>query len=144
MNKNSLIVAEKILQYTKANQGGTFLVNGDSAELKDGYMVSLDRYESRITLNSFHSRRLGFVAYFTESVDSVFNELNLETIESFINLTDGTFKAFIGTWIDDGSLVMDISIQVETLNQAKELGKRFNQKAIFDNAKKESIYLESL
>ena len=142
MNKNSWIVAEKILQYTKDNQGGTFLVNGDSAELKDGYMVSLDGYESRITLNSFHSRQLGFVAYFAESTDSVFDEFNLTTIQSFINLNDGTFPAFIGTWIDNGFLVMDISIQVKTFNQAIELAKRFNQKAIFDNAKKESIYLD--
>lgn len=142
MNKNILIIAEKILQYTKTNNGGTFLINGDSAELNDGYMVSIDGYESSITLNAFHSRRLGFVAYFIESVDSVINEFNPKTMESFINLTDGTFPAFIGTWIHDGRLVMDISIQVKTLNQAKELGKRFNQKAIFDNAKKESIYLE--
>ena len=142
MQKNSLIVAEKILQYTKANQGGTFLINGDSAELNAGYMVSLDGYESTISLNSFHSRQLGFVANFIESIDSVIDEFNPETIESFINLADGTYPAFIGSWINDGRLIMDISIQVKTLNQAMELGKRFNQKAIFDNAKKESIYLD--
>jgi len=142
MNKNSLIVAEKILQYTKANYGGTFLVNGDSAELKDGYMVSLENYESMITLNAFHSRQLGFVANYIESIDSVINEFNPKTMQSFYNLSDGTYPIYIGGWIDDGKLVMDISIQVKTLNQAMELAKRFKQKAIFDNAKKESIYLD--
>jgi hypothetical protein len=145
MEKNSLIVAEKILQYTKANYGGTFLINGDSAELNDGYMVSLYGYESRITLNAFHSRRLGFVAGFIESIDSVNSIINgivSTRIQAYWNHDGMEWPLFIGSWIDDGMLVMDISIQVKTLNQAMELAKRFKQKAIFDNAKKESIYLD--
>ena len=145
MEKNSLIVAEKILQYTKANHGGTFVPNGDSAELNDGYMVSLDGYESSITLNAFHSRRLGFVANYIESIDSVnaiINGISSTRIQAYYNHDGIEYPLFIGSWINDGLLVMDISIQVKTLNQAMELSKRFNQKAIFDNAKKESIYLD--
>jgi hypothetical protein len=142
MNKNSLIVAEKILQYTKENKGGTFLINGDSAELKDGYMISLYGYESRITLNAFHSRQLGFVAGFIESIDNVIHGFNPTTIQALWIHNENEYPLFIGSWIDDGMLVMDVSIQVKTLNQAMELAKRFKQKAIFNNAKKESIYLD--
>jgi hypothetical protein len=145
MEKNSLIVAEKILQYTKANFGGTFVPNGDSAELNDGYMVSIDGYESSITLNAFHSRQLGFVAGYIESIDSVNSIINgivSTRIQAYWNHDGMEYPLFIGSWINDGRLVMDISIQVKTLNQAMELAKRFNQKAIFDNVKKESIYLD--
>jgi hypothetical protein len=145
MNKNSLIVAEKILQYTKENKGGTFLFNGDSAKLNDGYMISLYGYESRLTLNAFHSRQLGFVAGFIDSIDSVNGIINgfISTRIQAYWIQDGIeYPSFIGSWIDDGTLVMDISIQVKTLNQAMELAKRFKQKAIFDNVKKESIYLD--
>ena len=142
MEKNSLIVAEKILQYTKANKGGTFLLNGDSAELNDGYMVSLDGFESSITLNAFHSRQLGFVANYIESADSVIHGFNPSTIQSLWINADGEYPLYIGSWINDGRLVMDISIHVQSLKQARIFGERFHQKAIFDNAKKESIYLD--
>jgi hypothetical protein len=144
MNKNSLIVAEKILQYTKANNGGTFLINGDSAELKDGYMVSLENYESMITLNAFHSRQLGFVANYIESIDSQIHAFDSKTIQSFYVCNDGQYPLYIGSWYDDGKLVMDISIHVPTLRMAMIFGERFHQKAIFDNKNKAVLSVDSL
>lgn len=142
MNKIMLFIAEKILQHTQIKRGGTFLMNGDSAELNDGYMVSLDGYEQSITLNAFYLRQLGFVAKNVENFNEIIHAWDSKKNENYYVSIDGTFPMFIGTWIDDGKLVMDISIKVDSLKIARILAERFNQKAIFDNAKKESIFLD--
>ena len=48
---------------------------------------------------------------------------------------------YIGFWVEDSTLYFDCSIKVDDKQIALFLGKKNEQKAIFDIAKQDSIYL---
>ncbi len=52
-------------------------------------------------------------------------------------------KHYLGTWLDETTSMtyLDVVIVVETLEQAIQIAKRYNQKAIYDLEKGETIYV---
>lgn len=58
--------------------------------------------------------------------------------ELFKNLQD---NIFIGCWIDENNLFMDLSLYIEDENTAINTAKQFNQKAIFNIKDLQTIYL---
>lgn len=51
---------------------------------------------------------------------------------------------FIGAWIDDGQLYLDVSVVVADLQIALDMGRRNDQLAIFDVASEQEIRLDSV
>jgi hypothetical protein len=71
-------------------------------------------------------------------------EISDDDVRSFVtdridDLSD--FENFLGGWIDKGKVYLDVSVHVEDRDQALMMGKLFKQKAIYDIAAGESIYL---
>lgn len=87
--------------------------------LKRGYMVSIEGYELQTTLDA----------------------LNKRTLEKYQRLAKAK-NGFLGLWIDNGVLYVDISKQVMQLSSALSMAKSNNQLAIYCNAKGDSIYLK--
>ena len=50
-------------------------------------------------------------------------------------------NGYIGCWIDDGNVYIDISANIQDKEKALQTAKRNNQLAIYDIANSESIYL---
>ena len=82
--------------------------------MDDGYMVSLTDMELNSLDDATRVKRL------------------LMTTRNTLNLN--LYKTFLGGWKDEstGKYYLDLSIWVETLEEAMYLGRLFNQKAVFD------------
>lgn len=109
-----------IIREIKENNGGTYNKELKSINAKQGYMVSLQGYEKKCKT--------------IEETESAIME-NMEIVKGL----DG---AYLGAWIDEGIIYIDISILVENKEDALELGKVNNQLAIYDIENNESIYLQ--
>ena len=127
MNKKELLV---IKDYTRANNGLTLNHNGKIVNLSSGFMVSMHQHEK---------------------IYSSLDELDLETINAYLLQatklckSERTYKAFVGLWVDaedNGKTYLDISLLIPNKQLALSLARTEQQKAIFDNANKVSIYLE--
>lgn len=94
---------------------------------ENGYMVSLAEYEHKIP----HGKE-----YDTKAITQ---ELRLYIGKHGIELEQP--NRWLGAWFDGTALYFDISEIVMDQQTAIELGKERKQIAIFDNEKKESIYL---
>lgn len=108
-----------IIEEIKENGGGTYNKEYKTIDAKQGYMVSLQGYEKKCRTD--------------EETEKAITE-NMEIIQGL----DG---AYLGAWIDEGIIYIDISILVENKEDALELGKVNNQLAIYDLQSNESIYL---
>lgn len=71
---------------------------------------------------------------------------NVETICEKINNTLAIIAndEFLGLWIDGGKIYIDLSIRIEDRQEAIETGKKYNQIALWDWNKKESLYLATV
>lgn len=49
---------------------------------------------------------------------------------------------FVGVWVNDGKVYVDISVRVRKLERAERIGKSLNQISIFDWAAQDCIYLK--
>lgn len=97
-----------------------------------GYMVSLDASvvgvgESKVALGGMQESELHSRAYY---------EIGLRSL-----LINSDFNLWVGMWEDDDELYFDISKWVYTKEEAVALGRKYNQKAIYDIAAGESIEL---
>lgn len=108
-----------IIEEIKENSGGTYNKELKSINVKSGYMVSLQGYE----------------------VKSRTDEETEQAIIKNMEIIKGLDNAYLGTWIDEGIVYIDISVLVENKEDALELGKINNQIAIYDIQNNESIYL---
>ncbi len=116
--KNNL--SEFIYRKTVQNQGCS--INLDGREPESGFMVSYQNTEKRVKLFDFSAMH----------------------IESFIRANLGSLHQrgnFIGTWIDNDIVFIDISFNVPDRQLAITLARKFGQIAIFDVNEKKSIYL---
>jgi hypothetical protein len=100
------------------NNGGASynLLNGEFNP-DNGYMVSIKDHEqvSRFnTLNLQHE----IARYIRSKADILISGLSEDK--------------FIGAWIEDDNLVLDVSIKVNSLDDALQIGKENEQRAIFD------------
>lgn len=109
----------KIIEEIKENNGGTYNKDLKSINASKGFMVSLQGYERKCRTE--------------EETEEAITE-NMEIIQGL----DG---AYLGAWIDEGVIYIDVSVLVENKEDAMQLGKINNQLAIFDIENNESIYL---
>ena len=105
--------ANKFIQLLKENKGVSYNMVTKEYNPNKGFFVSLPNLETKVSLNS----------------------LSIDNIVTFINrhrtlLQDKT--KFIGGWIDNNIVYLDISEQIENKREALELGYKHNQLAIYD------------
>lgn len=114
--------ANKFIQLLKDNSGVSYNMITKEYNPNKGFFVSLPNLETKISLNS----------------------LSVNDIATFINkhrtlLQDET--KFVGGWIDNNIVYLDISEQIENKREALERGYKHNQLAIYDANKGEVIDL---
>ena len=114
--------ANKFIQLLKENSGASYNMITKEYNPNKGYFVSLPNLETKVSLQS----------------------LSVDDIATFINkhrtlLQDKT--KFVGGWIDNNTVYLDISEQIENKREALELGYKHNQLAIYDANKGEVIDL---
>jgi len=118
MNLNNL-VHELALE-----SGFSYNITTGECNPKAGYMVSLLGFEEQYYFDDFDNKDLkNFVA------------------KNAIHLHND--NRFVGGWINDNKVYLDISINVEDLESAVYIGMHNNQKAIFDCANNKAITLPS-
>ena len=114
--------ANKFIQLLKDNSGVSYNMVTKEYNPNKGFFVSLPNLETKVDLKS----------------------LKVNDIATFINkyrtlLQDKT--KFIGGWIDNNIVYLDISEQIENKREALERGYKHNQLAIYDANKGEVIDL---
>lgn len=98
--------------------GATLTSSLDNATMNSGYMVSLKGYELKTSIK----------------------ELTSEILKRYKKLAKLN-TAYIGLWLDNNVLYIDISINVKDKNQAVEIARKNNQLAIYDCKNSESVYV---
>ena len=114
--------ANKFIQLLKYNSGVSYNMITKEYNPNKGYFVSLPNLETKVSLQS----------------------LSVDDIATFINkhrslLQDN--KKFVGGWIDNDTVYLDISEQIESKREALERGYKHNQLAIYDANKGKVIDL---
>lgn len=119
---------KQVLEFIKriaTKYGGiTLNHNGKVAKLNSGFSVSKKQYEK--VYNSIES-------------------LDLETLNNYlllarkINKANKTYKVWVGLWIDNNKLYLDISMNIENKGIAIQVARQEKQLAIFDNFNKVCI-----
>lgn len=108
----------QIFKSTMQNGGASYNLNGHSPS--KGFMVATLGNEKKISLKDF----------------------NKKILKSYIKAHKKDLKdAFIGTWIDNDIVYLDISKKEKSKNKALEIAKQNKQLAIFNLSNFESIYL---
>ena len=105
--------ANKFIQLLKDNSGVSYNMITKEYDPNKGFFVSLPNLETKVSLQSL-------------SVDDIVTFINKH--RSF--LQDKT--KFVGGWIDNNIVYLDISEQIENKREALELGYKHNQLAIYD------------
>lgn len=113
----------KINLYNEVIENGGFSFNANFESPTKGYMVSLVGFEKVIPMENVTPYLLG--------------ELFRQYSEQ---LQDGEY---VGAWVDDGQLYLDISSNIQDKNEAVKLGNERNQLGIFDLSTFETIYLDA-
>jgi hypothetical protein len=103
----------KFIQLLKNNSGVSYNMITKEYNPNKGFFVSLPNLETKVDLES----------------------LKVNDIATFINkhrtlLQDKT--KFIGGWIDNDTVYLDISEQIDNKREALEIGYKHNQLAIYD------------
>ena len=104
------------------NGGSTLTKNLNKAELKKGYMVSLEGAESKVKSDNYTAI--------------------IKAIEEKQELIKDTSELYIGLWVDNGFVYIDISINISDKVEALEFGKKNKQLAIYDVVNDKSLYLK--
>ena len=113
---------EKIIEYTKKEGGCTFNNKMEILNNLKGYTISIQKFEFKTTLKNIDT----IIKNIKEKIDIIGNRKNL----------------YIGTWLDNGILYIDINKIEKNYTRAIEFAKTQKQLAIFDNVNKKSIYLK--
>jgi len=117
--------------------GGTFTLDGDGISFDSGYMVSVWGYEHQITLPdcmfpqkdvTLHSA----VGQYMQYINHAFSHTH----------GDSDLTSYIGTWVDEGVMYLDVSRNVDTLSRAERLAQYNRQLAIYDCTNKCVIRLD--
>lgn len=103
------------------NKGATLTKDLKKASLTSGYMVSLEGAESQVQGDDY-------------------NEI-MKAIESKQEIIQDRDNLYIGLWLDNGIMYIDVSINIKDKVDALEFGKYNKQLAIYDLMNNDSIYL---
>ena len=104
------------------NGGATITKELKKAELKRGFMVSLEGAETQVKGDDYQAIK--------------------KAIEEKQAIIKDNTNLFIGLWLDNGIMFIDISINIEDRAEALEFAKRNKQLAIYDLTNNDSIYLK--
>ena len=110
---------QQIKSHVSAHGGATLTPSLDNANIKKGYMVSLNGYETITTIK----------------------ELTSEALTEYKHIAEQQ-GGYIGLWLDDNKLYIDISIKVDNFIKALYTARMNQQLAIYHNQSGESIYLK--
>ena len=111
------------VENTLANGGSSLNYITGELDPKVGYFVSIQGHESTYIAEKFGSLSVG---HYFEKVAFVLRP-----------------ELFIGSWVNEGNVYMDLSEQITDKRRAIELGYARNQLAIYDAARGEVITLPS-
>ena len=118
-NEKMEILKDEILK----NGGGTYTSKLKNANLKNGFMVSIECYE-----------------YVTSNATNAVKKM----IE-YSKIIEDKQKYFVGAWIDiqdNNKIYIDISKHVQSRQKAGETARKNRQKAYYDIKNNKSIYLD--
>ena len=107
---------ENVYFCTLENGGGTFK-NGKTFIKNKGFMVAKKGFEK------------------------VFDVKDIKGLKTALNEYLRFENCFVGTWLNDGKIYLDLSMYVKTLKKAIKLGKENDQLAIYSFEENDSIYL---
>lgn len=110
---------KKLKEMIIENEGLTLTSEGEIASLKDGFMVSLYGYEKVIKDIKY---------------------LELAQVKSYLKKAK-KLDAFVGFWIDDEQVYLDISVNIGDKKEALRTARENKQLAIFDCLNVETIRL---
>ena len=103
------------------NKGETLTKDLKKAELKKGYMVSLEGTESQVQGNNYNAI--------------------IEAVKEKQEIIQDKDNLYIGLWLDNDIMYIDISINIQDKADALEFAKYNRQLAIYDLVNNDSIYL---
>lgn len=110
------------LRSTIVNGGASYNVVTGELNPKVGYMVAISGHE-RIIESVTNEKQLQYI---------IADYLKDKAIILLSGITDN--NKFIGTWVNDGKLYLDVSVNVSDRDEAIALAKAGNQLAIWDCA----------
>jgi len=110
----------KVLETAIANNGISYSISTGNYNVTTGYMVSIQGQEWKVS--TINDDILKF--YVKHHLNELWDE-----------------DRFLGIWLNKGQWYLDVSVNVEDLDEALRLGKNNNQIAIWDCAKAEEIRL---
>lgn len=114
MRKNNIDIKKIIVE-----GGATLNKNGEDFISNNGFMVSVFGAEFKTTDEEKAKSKI------REYIEKIQTEEGL----------------FVGVWVDEGEVYVDLSIHILNYNEALEVARNNKQKAIFDLKNKTSIYL---
>ena len=114
---------EKIMEIIK-NEGATLDCNYNDFKSNVGFIVSIKGQEVKVDKND---------------IEEIKKEI--EKKREFIKNKEGLY---IGLWLEDDTIYIDVSIHIINYLKALEVARKNEQKAIFDLKNKDSIYLTYL
>ena len=107
-----------------ARGGATLTKALEYATIKKGYLVSVpSRYTKVLTTDTDYATIL-------KAMEDIATEINVDGL-----------GAYVGLWVDQGKLYIDLSIQFNDKGVAINIGREFKQKAIWDVALDKAIEL---
>lgn len=109
---------KQVKQAVEKNRGATLTSDLDKAVINNGYMVSLQGHEFKTSL-----------------------ELLTSNLLKTYQQTAENNNAYIGFWLDNQELYVDISINIHDYMQAVQIARDNEQLAIYNCRTGESIYL---
>jgi hypothetical protein len=107
------------------NTNGGFSLNANNEQPTSGYMVSLEGTER--TIPNYNSRH-----------EQIINEA---CADYRVRMGDMPEFMYFGGWLDDNTLYLDTSVNIDNLDEAMKLGRANNQLAIYDVKNQTSIRL---
>lgn len=114
---------EKIIEYVKENGGITLNKELKKEELKKGFTISLQKYEYQTNLSDLQGIK--------------------ENLQEKINILEKTNKKYyIGLWLDNNILYINLNKIELNKTRAFEFAKAQKQKALYDNKNQKCIYLK--
>lgn len=116
---------------TESENGASYNMHTGVLNPSHGYLVSLKDYGKEYPVGVLADGNARYIiANFISEVD--YAKLYSE---------NSRVKTFVGSWIYEDTLFLDISIQVETLDEAVKLGREQSQISIYDCVNKDVILI---
>lgn len=115
---------KSLVHHIKTNGDLSLDLNSETSPTT-GYMVSLPNAERRISLANFGYADLA-------------SYVNYNAKELFQG------NALLGAWIDNGTVYLDLSINVPDLDNTMLLAQKYNQLAIYDVSNGKTIYITDM